>query len=460
MRKVVILYLFFVFSFTGFTQNLLKIDTFYSTNDLVDKILVGNGIRVGNVKLTGQKFGICHFQIDTNVIGMKNGILLSTGNVFDIARSNSSPGTSGYVSAYTKKYRSDKDLNKICHGRTFDQMILEFDFVPYNNNVSFRFSFASEEYPEYVGTGYNDVFAFIVTGDSIKKKNLALIPGTKYPITINNINQNKYSDLFIDNNYFLNYGLFKNIKDKPHVSFLKLFWNKLFHYQKKSDLGFYYLETEKKKLNQLIVNNFEYDGFTKVLTATCYLKPWQMYHLKIAIGDVGDAVFDSGVFLEAGSFTSVKDTSEKNFANYPDLSNTIDWDSIFYKKRKITDDSTMADTLTEEKFEVTNINFDFDKTIIPDSSKIQLDLLSGYLKKNPGFKCQLFGYTDNIGSKKYNQELSENRAIEVMNYLILKGIGKSRLTYVGNNFSKPIANNDDEASRALNRRVEIQLIYE
>ena len=186
--------LLMTFFCNGLFGQSLKVDTAYSADYLIDKILLGKGIRVGNVSLKGLKTSVCYFKMDTSVIGMKSGLMLSTGNVFDIAHANESPGTSGFAwdETISKKYKSDKDLNGICKGRTYDQIILEFDFVPFHNNISFRFSFASEEYTEYVGSQFNDVFAFILTGGGIKKKNLAVIPGTKEPVSINNINQKKH----------------------------------------------------------------------------------------------------------------------------------------------------------------------------------------------------------------------------------------------------------------------------
>jgi outer membrane protein OmpA-like peptidoglycan-associated protein len=438
----------------------LKVDTGFRADYLVDKILVGKGIRVGNVKLKGLKQGICHFKIDTNVIGMKSGLMLSTGNVYNIANENKSPGTSGYVwdESISKRYRSDGDLNKICKGRTYDQIILEFDFVPFHNNISFRFSFASEEYTEYVGSRYNDVFAFILTGGGFKKKNLAVIPGTKEAVTINNINQKKHQELFIKNDYFLNYGVFKT-GEIPRVPFFKRLWNTIFN-KKNNANGYYYLEAEKKKLNQLIVANFEYDGFTKVLKANCFLKPWQLYHLKVAIGDVGDGIFDSGVFLEEGSFISERDTTDPNFIPYPDLYYTMDWDSIFRWKKNTPLANIDTTPTIDENFEVTNVGFETDKFDISDSSKFQLNELALYLNKHRQLKLMLTGYTDNVGSKKYNQKLSENRALAVMYYLTTKSVIRGRMNYVGNNYEHPISDNNSYIGRARNRRVEMTIIDE
>lgn len=405
----------------------LKVDTAYTPDYLIDKILVGKGIRVGNVKLTGLKQSICYFAMDTNVIGMKSGLMLSTGNVFDITKENISPGTSGVSWDYTKnkRYKSDKDLNKLCKGSTYDQIILEFDFVPFNNNISFNFSFASEEYTEYVGSQFNDVFAFIVTGDNIKKKNIAVIPGTNVPITINNINQKSNKELFINNDYFLNYALFKK-GIVPKVSWFKRTWNKLFN-RKNEKKGYYILHAEKKKLNQTILSNFEFDGFTKVLRASCILEPWKLYHLKIAIGDVGDAIFDSGVFLEEGSFESFKDSSVLNFKDYPDLYSEMNWDSIFGIKKNNIDTIVKIEQRSDEQFEITNINFDKEKYEIPDTNKSNLDLLAIYLNKHKNLKLSIIGYSDNIGSKKLNHKLSENRALAVMYYLTTKGVERTRL---------------------------------
>lgn len=433
------------------TGQTLKVDTSFSADYLVDKILLGKGLRIGNVNLSGLKQSICYFKMDTNVIGMKSGLLLSTGNVFSIARENIYPGTSGVSWDYSKnkKFKSDKDLNKLCGGRTYDQIILEFDFVAFDNNVSFKFSFASEEYTEYVGSQYNDVFAFIINGNGIRNKNLAVIPETDEAITINNINHKKNKDLFINNDYFLNYGVSKSNNHAPRVSVFKRFWNKLFN-KKHKEKGFYSVQGQKKKLNQIIVSNFEYDGFTKVMKASCIVKPWKLYHLKIAIGDVGDPIFDSGVFLEEGSFISERDTSAPNYKDYPNLYDKINWDSIFGLKKPLP--------VIDEQFEITNINFETDKFDIHDTSKIKLDQLAKYLNSHKNFKLNIIGFTDNKGSRKYNHRLSEKRALAVMYYLTTKGVERTRLFYLGNSFDNPLADNSIESGRALNRRVELTII--
>lgn len=436
-------------------------DTAYTVEHLIDKVLVGKGIRVGNVKLSGHKVGLGYFQTDSAVIGMNTGILLSTGSVFDATGSNNTPGKSGTLYSFktatkTKRRssRGDRDLNRICKGRTYDVNIIEFDFVPFHNRVAFNYCFASEEYKEYVGSRFNDAFAFIVNGPGMRKTNLAVLPNTKEPITINNVNHKKNQQFYINNDYFVNVGLYKNVPYQPRVSFFKRLWIWLFKKKKDGNTLFYTLEGEKKKLNQVLVNNFQYDGFTKVFAAEFYVTPFQKYHLKIAIGDVGDAIFDSGVFLEQGSFTAIKDTTEEDFVDYIDISNTLDFDSIFGLKEPV------IPTIEQETFEITNVYFGYDAVSIPDTAKTNLDKLAEYLIKNSSLKCALWGYTDNKGSKNYNQKLSEKRALQVMYYLTTKGIDRRRMEYQGNNYDEPIADNKTEEGRALNRRVEIVLIEE
>jgi outer membrane protein OmpA-like peptidoglycan-associated protein len=81
------------------------------------------------------------------------------------------------------------------------------------------------------------------------------------------------------------------------------------------------------------------------------------------------------------------------------------------------------------------------------------------LKANPELKIEVQGHTDNIGNDKYNQDLSNKRAKAVADFIISQGIAADRISYKGYGFSKPIASNDTEKGRAMNRRVEFQPIY-
>lgn len=435
----------------------IQCDTSFTPEQLVDSFLLGHGIRAGNVSYTGPGVGIAYFRNDNNAIGIEDGILLSTGSVFNANGPNNSPyATTSFTDPRVKKRpKGDRDLNKICRSVTYDVSILEFDFIPFDNYISFSYVFGSEEYPEYVGSRYNDVFGFIINGEKLRNKNLAVIPKTVLPVTINTINKKENQGFYIDNDYFKKVELKKNLpgqkkkkNKKPNYTF--------------SDT--YEINKKKlKKLNQNLVNSVQYDGMTVLLTASAYVVPYKKYHMKIAIGDVGDPQYDSGVFLERGSFSSKKDAGQTRFKDYPDLSTTLNFDSIFGLKpvlSQTTMDSLADEAAAYERFNVTNINFETDSYIIPDSSKDELKELTEYLKQHNRFKCELYGYTDNMGSKKYNQRLSESRANAVMTFLVANGVPPLNLKIAGYNFENPIADNNNERGRALNRRVEIVLVEE
>ena len=101
------------------------------------------------------------------------------------------------------------------------------------------------------------------------------------------------------------------------------------------------------------------------------------------------------------------------------------------------------------------INFDFNSDKIKDESKPTLDKIAAVLKENSGWKMTIEGHTDNVGGESYNQTLSEKRAQSVKKYLTENGISEDRLNAVGVGMSKPIAENETEAGRAQNRRVEL-----
>jgi outer membrane protein OmpA-like peptidoglycan-associated protein len=102
-----------------------------------------------------------------------------------------------------------------------------------------------------------------------------------------------------------------------------------------------------------------------------------------------------------------------------------------------------------------NIFFDFDKFSLKPASTVELDRLVALLQANPTLKIRLNGYTDSVGTAKHNLELSQQRAQAVVDYLVSKGITASRLSAKGYGASHPIASNETEEGRALNRRTEL-----
>jgi len=228
---------------------------------LVQQVLVGSGVTVSNITFTGAPVAIREFNNGgTTNLGLLSGIILSTGQAADAV----GPNNTGSKST-NNNTGSDPQLASLITASINDAAVLEFDFVPIADTIQFRYVFGSEEYPEYVFS-FNDVFGFFMTGPNpaggnYTNKNIAIVPGTtNTPVSIYNIN-----------NGSSNSG--------PCVNC------------------------------QYYVNNtggltIQFDGMTTVLTAIAVVVPCQTYHMKLAIGDAGDHVLDSGVFLEANSFSS------------------------------------------------------------------------------------------------------------------------------------------------------------
>jgi len=105
-----------------------------------------------------------------------------------------------------------------------------------------------------------------------------------------------------------------------------------------------------------------------------------------------------------------------------------------------------------------NIFFDFNKATLRPESASELDRLTDLMKEMPKLKIEISGHTDNVGAAAYNLKLSESRAKAVVDYLIKKGIDTSRLQFKGYGFEQPIASNDTDEGRQLNRRTEFKII--
>jgi len=102
-----------------------------------------------------------------------------------------------------------------------------------------------------------------------------------------------------------------------------------------------------------------------------------------------------------------------------------------------------------------NIFYETASAELKSDSKTELERIAIFLNANPDVKIEVSGHTDNVGDKKYNLDLSDKRAQSVYNYLIANGISASRLSHKGYGDSKPVATNDTEGGRQLNRRTEM-----
>jgi hypothetical protein len=234
----------------------------------VENVLSGGGIQISNVTYSGHADAIGMFQtgaIPTN-LGLSEGIILSTG----LVNGNPAIGDTASNNASTSNSMpGDAMLTAIAGSTTYDAAILSFNFVPLSDTVKFRYVFASEEYHQFVNSSFNDVFAFFISGTNplggnYNNYNIARLPGTSYPASINTVN-NGNSPNPCSSGPCTNCAYFVDNCNGTSIVF---------------------------------------DGFTVVLTAWALVVPCQTYHLKIAIADAGDGIMDSGVFLEAGSLQS------------------------------------------------------------------------------------------------------------------------------------------------------------
>ncbi|HOZ30304.1 MAG TPA: OmpA family protein [Bacteroidales bacterium] len=110
------------------------------------------------------------------------------------------------------------------------------------------------------------------------------------------------------------------------------------------------------------------------------------------------------------------------------------------------------------KFKLNRIFFEFNSAELITTSFIELDDLSEILISKPNLRIEIRGHTDNIGTDSYNKSLSIKRAAAVYDYLLSKGIEKSRMKYRGFGNKVPLSDNDTEEGRSQNRRVEIVIV--
>lgn len=249
----------------------VEISVGHNANELV-QMLLGQGVTISNITGSGLQsatnpniWQAGKFHGGLPDIGIDSGIILTSGNAL-LAQGPNNNGSSGYGAGNP----GDPMLTNLAGVNTNDACILEFDFTPFYDTIVFRYVFGSEEYHQFV-TSYNDIFAFFISGPNpsggnYNNVNIALIPGTNLAVSMYNINFGNQNG------------------DCPKGT---------------SCVNCEYLidNCESGK-------GIEYDAYTVVFKAMAIVVPCQTYHLKLAIADAMDSAWDTGVFLEAGSFSS------------------------------------------------------------------------------------------------------------------------------------------------------------
>ncbi|MBL7936525.1 MAG: choice-of-anchor L domain-containing protein, partial [Bacteroidia bacterium] len=228
-------------------------------------LLQGNGVVVSGLTITCPAGAFATFSNGNAALGgLSSGILLTTGSASFVAGppsaittvDNSSSGGGGSALG-----------DALSGGTTFDGCYINFLITPNCSTLSISYVFASEEYPEFVGTGVNDVFGFVISGQNpsgpvYNNKNIALVPNTTTPVSIDNVNAGLNSAYYVAN-----------------------------------------------------PTGLIYDGRTTVLSASTSVVPCQTYTMTIGVWDDGDPFVDSGVFLDVNGLSCLGNPTITAVAN-------------------------------------------------------------------------------------------------------------------------------------------------
>jgi len=174
-------------------------------------------------------------------------------------------------------------------------------------------------------------------------------------------------------------------------------------------------------------------------------------------------VIATGLADTAGAY-KIKIPKKKDYGVEVTAKDYLFFVEIAYLSQKQVFDSKVQANFQLDKIDVgakmvlNNIFFETNKATIKPESEGELELLANLLIENPTIRLEISGHTDNVGSYRANQKLSEARAKSVVEYLVAKGVGSSRLEYKGYAFNQPVADNNTAEGRAQNRRVEFKVI--
>jgi gliding motility-associated-like protein len=239
----------------------------------VQDILIGAGIQAFNVTYNGSAVNaqatsnsVLQFGAGATAFPINSGVLMQTQGAPSV--------------------NNDPDLMSLAGQNVTNGVVLEFDFIPSGDTLSFKYLFASAEYTSYTCSNFNDVFGFLISGPGIAggqgflndAMNLAVVPGSaNIPVAINTVNSGS-----------------AGFNSPANCAAADPNWQ--------SNSVYFTLSYNPIFTGTPAVANF--NGATIVLTANSDLVCGQVYHIKLAIANAVDTALDSGVFLEASSFSS------------------------------------------------------------------------------------------------------------------------------------------------------------
>ena len=274
MRTTLLTTIFLSVSLAGWSQIMIATDE--TPQQLIENTFMGQNLSISNIKFNGtvenaQQLRDQVGRFTNGLVGLNvdQGLIMATGNaMLAVGPNDEGSATMGTIMSFA----GDPDLAIISAPGTVQNVcIIEFDFIPNGNTVLFEYIFASEEYPVFANSQFNDSFGLFISGPGISGPftnggiNIATIPGTSLPVSINTLNNGN-----------------TNTGPCEYCEF--------YVYNGTGGAG---SSTE-----------IQYNATTTEFTASTTVTPGETYHIKLAIGNVGDNSLDSAMFLTAGSFRS------------------------------------------------------------------------------------------------------------------------------------------------------------
>lgn len=238
----------------------------FGFENVVKDYFAGTGIVITNVDYEGDNKASGTFINGHQAISIDEGILMTSGYMLGESGHFGANNT-GADFANNSNYATAVSPNLLQlsgNANLYDVTRITITFIPLGDTITFDYVFASEEYPEFPCSQFNDIFGFFIQGDGYAlPTNIATISGTNLPVSINNI-----------------------------------------HPQNPNDSSCAPLNVQYYNNNELSMVQPVYDGFTNVFRVQAVVTPCTVYTMELAIADVGDRAYDSAVFLRGKSFKS------------------------------------------------------------------------------------------------------------------------------------------------------------
>jgi hypothetical protein len=246
----------------------------YQTNATATQMaetIFGEGVQVTDASFTGDNRASAIYTDGDDTLGVApsdTGVILSTGRADRFTNSNGDANQSNSTSTNNSGVNNNSDFNTIAGARTYDASWLDVTFIPDGDFMTMQFVFASDEYPEYAGSVYNDVVGVWINGVHVP---LSVASG---PTAVSSVNQNDNSNLYVS-----------NTNDEY---------------------------------------NTEMDGFTVTMSLTIPVNDGEENTIRIGIADVSDSSYDSNLLIAANSVQTGYVAVEDSLTTYVGSTNTFD----------------------------------------------------------------------------------------------------------------------------------------